>query len=91
MFHPLRVFLYELLANSNYNYVHSWLVTRAMQLAVLKIISLKSYYGCRLTYLEFLHFPLISLQYESSFLYHNNIAKPLYGSAYKSFSSRVGN
>ena len=48
MFHPLRVILYELLANSNYSYVHSWLLTIAMQLAVLKIISLKCYCDYRL-------------------------------------------
>ena len=41
MFHPSRVFLDELLVNSNYSYVHSWQVSTAMQLAVIKIVSLK--------------------------------------------------
>ena len=54
MLHPSRVFLYELLAKSNYSYMHSWLVIIAMQLAVLTIISLKSYCGYRLTLNSFI-------------------------------------
>ena len=91
MFHPSRVFLYELLVNGDYSYVHSWLVTIAMQLVVIKIISPKGYYGYYII-VKFLHFSLISLQYESSFLYHNHYCKATSWKRLQvTISPRVGN
>ena len=66
--------------------IHSWLVTIALQLAVLKIIILKSYYGYRIPSFSTDFFAVRKVVSYITI----TIAKLLHGSTYESLSPCLG-